>query len=416
MLRALGDYGRLMIWPVNLHMERDVVDGNSFRDMAHWRQSIAVEYLSIGGLLLTAALLFGSLRKGPARPIRVFGAGWFLITYLPISNIVSLNATVAEHWLYLPSVGFLIFVGGCYLELPKFAAKIALPVCCLLVLGLSARSIGRSGDWATEEGFYKNNLLAGGTSPRMCVNLAAIYSERGENAKAENLLRKVLQADPGYIVAQNNLASILAKNGRSAEAEKIFVSASKSSPQERATYPRTWSAMLNLAYMAHTRNDDQEALTILEKARHEYPGTWNLVRLETELLRKTKGAAAALPIIEEFVKDHNWHCEAFIALGRLSWESGDSAGAEKAFCRASWLDVHDPEALSALALLRLQQNRLEDALEVQTRAVSRKPDQVRPSLLLSDILTKMGRTAEAKAVMDRVSGLQDIARAHSSLD
>jgi hypothetical protein len=31
------------------------------------------------------------------------------LTYLPTSNLFGLNATVAEHWLYLPSVGFLIF-------------------------------------------------------------------------------------------------------------------------------------------------------------------------------------------------------------------------------------------------------------------------------------------------------------------
>lgn len=416
MLRALGDYGRLIVWPANLHMERDVVDGSSLRDTTHWRQSIRVEYLSIAGLLVAVILLFGAFRKGPAQPIRIFGAGWFFITFLPISNLFNLNATVAEHWLYLPSVGLIAFAAGCYLELPQFGKRIALPIVCVIVLGLSARSFVRSTDWVTEETFYRQTLLAGGTSPRMCVNLATIYSQRGETAKAENLLRKVLGADPTYLVARNNLAAILSVRGQRAEAEQMFDSASKTTQEERATYPRTWAAALNLAHLAHTRNDDQSALAIIEKARRDHPGTWKLVSFQAELLRRTRGAQAALPIIEEFAKNHSWHCEAAIALGRLSWETGDVAGAEKAFRHASWLDVYDAEALSALALLRVQQNRLEDAFQTQRRAVSRQPDQARPYLLLSDILEKMGRPAEARAAIAQVNRLQALAQSQPAVN
>lgn len=416
MLRALGDYGRLMVWPANLHMERDVVDGDSLRDTSHWRRSVRVEYLSIAGLAVAAILLFGASRKGAAQPVRILGAGWFLITYLPISNLFSLNATVAEHWLYLPSVGFFIFAAGCYLEFPPLGRKIALPIVCAVVLGLGMRSFDRSGDWITEETFYRQTLLAGGSSPRMCVNLAAIYSKRGDTAKAESLLRKVLQADPTYLVARNNLAAILSGTGKTAEAEQIFDSASKTTQEERATYPRTWAAALNLAHLAHARHDDQSALAIIDKARHDFPGTWNLVSFQAELLRRTQGPEAALPIVEEFVKDHSWHCEAFIALGRLYWENGDAAGAEKAFRHASRLDVHDAEALSALALLRVQQNRLEDAFQMQRRAVSRQPDEIRPYLLLTDILQKMGRTAEAQAAIVRVSKMKAIAEASTAIN
>jgi Flp pilus assembly protein TadD len=410
MLRALGDYGRLMIWPANLHMERDLVNSDSLQDTAHWRQFIPLEYLSIAGLLVLATLLFGALRRGAARPIRLLGAGWFLIAYLPISNLFNLNATVAEHWLYLPSVGFLVFVAGCCLELPRGGRKVALTLACALVLGLSARSFVRSTDWVTAETFYRRTLLAGGTSVRMCVNLAAIYSNRGEKAKAERLLRKVIQIDPNYLVARNNLAGLLSERGQKAEAEQLFNSVSKPTSAERAMYPRTWSARLNLAGMAHARKDDQAALAIIDQAWSDYPGTWEVARYKAELLRTTRGAQAALPIVEKFTQDHSWHCNAFIALGRLYWENGDAARAEKAFRHASWLDVHDAEALSALAILQMQQNRFDDAFRTQSRAVSRQPDEIRPYLLLSDILQKMGRTADALAATAEVDRLKTLAQ------
>jgi protein O-mannosyl-transferase len=410
MLRALGDYGRLMIWPANLHMERDLGNTDGLRDTAHWRQAIQDEYLSVAGLLVAAALLFGASRRGAARPIRLFGAGWFVVTFLPISNLFNLNATVAEHWLYLPSVGFFVFVAGCCLELPRFGNRIALTVGCAVVLGLSARSFVRSSDWVSAETFYQRTLQTGGTSVRMCVNLASIYSKRGEKAKAERLLRKVLEVDPTYLVARNNLAALLSERGEKAEAEKLFNSASKPTSAERATYPRTWTARLNLAGMAHGRHDDQEALAIINQAWADYPGIWEVARFKAELIRTTHGAEAALPIMKEFTQAHSWHCEAFIALGRLFWESGDAASAEKAFRHASWLDLHDAEALSALALLQVQQSRFEDALHTQSRAVSRQPDEIRPYLLLSDILQKMGRTAEARAATAQVDRLKAFAQ------
>ena len=118
MLRSLGDYTRLMIFPGNLHMERSVVAPENYLSHDQWRHSAGIEYLSVLGLMCLGALLYGAFRAGPGRGLRFFGASWFLLGYLPISNLVDLNATVAEHWLYLPSVGFLIFVIGCALDLP----------------------------------------------------------------------------------------------------------------------------------------------------------------------------------------------------------------------------------------------------------------------------------------------------------
>jgi Flp pilus assembly protein TadD len=104
---------------------------------------------------------------------------------------------------------------------------------------------------------------------------------------------------------------------------------------------------------------------------------------------------------------------ASIALGRLFSEMGDVGKAEAAFRHASWLDVHDAEALNLMALLSVRQNRLDDAFQTQRRAVSRQPDQPRQYLLLSDILVKMGRTDEAHAALAQVTRLKAAVRTDS---
>ena len=410
MARALGDYGRILVWPSNLHMERTVFDPGSLQSRTNWRTDVSIEYLSIAGLLVAAGLIALAARKGAARRLRIFGAAWFLLAYLPTSNLFQLNATVAEHWLYLPSVGFLIFVVGCCLDLPTKARRVVAALACLACIGLGARSFIRSTDWITAETFYQRTLAAGGKSLRVAMNLGQVYSSKGEYAKAEALYRRVLQISPDYTVARSNLGEALFRQGKKQEAEAIFAEASKSSEHSRKEYPRTWIATLNLAHMRHREHDDAAALAILAKARADYPGVWELVSFESELLRELRGPDSALPLVRDFADAHWWHSGSFIALGRLWAEQGDAVKAEAALRHASWLDIHDAESLNLIAAMNLRQNRLEDACATQRRAVARQPDEPRQYILLSDILEKMGRTDEARSVLAQVTQMSALAR------
>jgi Flp pilus assembly protein TadD len=410
MLRALGDYGRLMVFPSTLHMERSVSDPASLASRDGWRRTIRFEYLSLAGAALLAVFAAGAFRKGAGRGARIFGASWFLLTYLPISNLFELNASAAEHWLYLPSVGFLIFLAGVVFDLPARSRRGAAALACVAVVALSARSAIRSSDWVDPETFYQRTFLAGGSSCRVGVNLAILYSKRGEYAQAEMILRKVLRVFPDYPVARNNLADVLLRQGKTKEAEAMFDSASRSAQEDRHEYPRTWAAALNFARLRHKEKDDQTALAVMEKARVDYPGIWDLISFEAELRRENYGPAAALPVVQDFSRAHWWHSAASIALGRLHSEMGDVTKAAAAFRHASWLDVHDTEALNLMALLSVRENKLEDACETQRRAVARQPCQPRQYLLLSDILTRMGRTDEADAALAQITRLQATAK------
>jgi Flp pilus assembly protein TadD len=410
MLRALGDYGRLMVFPSHLHIERTVVEPALWRSQASWRNASAIEYLSIGGVLVLGTLLFGAFRKGAGQRARLFGASWFLLTYLPVSNLFDLNATVAEHWLYLPSVGFCIFLAGILFDLPTRYLRSTVAFACLAVAGLSVRSAIRSSDWVDPETFFRRTFAAGGSSSRIGVNLAVIYAVRGEHAKAEAILRKVLQAFPDYPLARNNLGIALSRQGKTKEAEAMFETANNSAAPEKGGYPRTWDAARNLARLRHKEKDDVAAFSILERARRDYPGNWELISFQAQMIHEIEGPAGALPVVKNFVREHWWHAGASITLGGLFLEMGDLPQAEENFRHASILDVHDPEALNLIVLLDVRQNKLEDACRTQRRAVTRQPDQPRQYLILADILTRMGRVDEARETLAHVSRLESMAR------
>lgn len=414
MLRALGDYGRLMVFPSQLHVERTVLKPTAERGEAGWRNAVAAQYLTGAGMLVLGALLVGAFRKGAGQRMRLFGAGWFFLTYLPISNLFDLNATVAEHWLYLPSVGFLVFLAGVLFDLPQRHLRSAAVFACLAVVALSVRSVIRSSDWVDPETFFRRTFAAGGSSSRIGVNLGVIYAMRGQHAKAEEILRKVLQVFPNYPLARNNLAIALSQQGKTEEAEAMFETANILAPPDKGGYPRTWEAARNLARLRHKEKDEVAAFAILERAHRDYPGNWELIALQAEIVREMKGPGGALPIVQDFVREHWWHAGASIALGGLFAEMADSPRAEEAFWHASILDVHDPTALNLIALLKVSQNKLEDACAVQRRAVARQPDQPRQYLILADIFEKMGQADEARAALAQAAHLQAIVKMHAS--
>lgn len=415
MTRALGDYARLLIFPTNLHMDRTVFNAAGIRSNADWRQAIGTEYLSITGLLFLLALIGGSIKRGRAQTMRVFGAAWFTAGYLPISNLIQLNATVAEHWLYLPSVGFFIFLVGCAADLPLRYRR-GLTVCAVAaVAALGVRSFIRSTDWVNEATFYQRTLASGGTSGRVVANLARIYSVRRDYPAAEKMLRRVLELAPDYPIALNNLGDLLFRQGKMAEAESMFRRSAKVGV-EHNQYPRPWIAAVNFAILRHKAKDDEQALATLEAQRTAHPNVWDIVSYEADMLRQTKGADAALPLVKDFVRANWWHYGAALALGRLYAQKGDVDLADKALRHASRLDVHDAQALSLIASIRMGQNRFDEAYSLQQRAIARQPDEPRQYILLSNILEKMGRDEEARAALAHVSQLRVLAESETLLN
>ena len=411
MLRALGDYGRLIVWPSRLGMERNVFEPENYRTLLSWRSSASAEYLSVLGLVVLSALVYGACKRGAGQRMRVFGVVWFFAGFLPISNIVDLNATVAEHWLYLPSVGLLLFLAGCALELPLHKRGLVTTAAMLAVCALGVRAYSRSTDWMEPRTFYERTMASGGTSVRVAVNLAVIYKNDGQYARAESALRHVLQLVPDYPIARHNLADVLYKEGKEAEAKALLNETNAAAQETRKDYPRTWMAALKLATVRVDEHNEPGAIEILEQARRDYHEAWELVSAETELLRRQSGPDAALRVLAPFAQSHWWHYDATVAMAQLLAAKGEADAAAEELRFASWLDVHDTHALNLLAAMRFRQGRFADAYAAQQRAVARQPDEPSQYRFISQILDAMGRKSEAHLADAKMASLELGARA-----
>ena len=99
----MAEYAGLLVAPVTLRMERDVSTKPRDTFEATMQNARLREYQTLAGVLLLVGFGAVACARGGARPSAALCLGAFVIAYVPISNVFSLNATVAEHWLYVPS-------------------------------------------------------------------------------------------------------------------------------------------------------------------------------------------------------------------------------------------------------------------------------------------------------------------------
>lgn len=140
---AFAGYIRILFMPYGLHMEygRKVFYFNDPR--------------VIIGLLLFALCVYFIFNRRKARGEAFFFAAWFIAGLIPVSNIFPMGAYMAEHWLYLPSVGFYAVIASAVVRLPK-AAAVALSA--VILLGLTAATAKHNRYWADPEVFYTRTL------------------------------------------------------------------------------------------------------------------------------------------------------------------------------------------------------------------------------------------------------------------
>src|SRR5439155_11463640 len=106
--RAVAEYAGLIVFPLNLHMDRDVETQPSGFNEASLARAAWRELQTLLGLVLIAAFFYWVIRARKRSPAVFISLLFALIAYLPVSGVVALNATAAEHWIYLPSAFFFL--------------------------------------------------------------------------------------------------------------------------------------------------------------------------------------------------------------------------------------------------------------------------------------------------------------------
>ena len=178
--------------------------------------------VSTGLFGVVVAAVVGIILKAPRshRRLLLLGAGWFGITLLPVLNIVPLIneyslILTAEHFLYLPLIGVLLFtmgLGDLFLSVfpERQRAILAKGGVCLLAVILGAATIRQSTCWAGEIPLFERTVRFEKDFGRAHILLAKAYYKNGEYAKAIATYRRALAIMDGYLakVGSQPVASV----------------------------------------------------------------------------------------------------------------------------------------------------------------------------------------------------------------
>lgn len=407
MLRALGEYCGLMLAPVRLMMERTLGPDGIYASRQGWWRGIASEYLSVLGVLALLGAVWLCVRRGEATSLRRFGAVWFALAFVPISNLIPLNAQIAEHWIYLASIGFLLLIAGSVAMLPfrarRWCAVLALPA----VMALAVRTGFRAAEWADAERFARGTIANGGASARILVYLGEELGRKNRLQEQEALCRKTLTLYPDYMTARISLGLCLQKQGRVEEARPLLDIGRAGA--RVATVPRTWNAALNTAGQLHKERRSAEALTLVREWKPLHPHTWDLTGFEANVLRETEGPQAALAVVENYAHAHWWHLPSQLGMASLQREMGDFHLALATARHAQRLDIRGAAALDEAARNLAALGRFAEALESQAEAVARAPANPEYLDFFSAVLLQLGRRSEALAVRQKAETLASTA-------
>lgn len=333
--RAVAEYALLLVWPANLHMDRDVETHPDGPNDATYNAAAARELETIAGAVLICAFTYAAWRRR-ARDRATFACLLLAAAaYLPVSGIVALNATVAEHWIYLPSAFLLIAICRVAARLLDKSRRLRIAVAVALaavLFGMGTRTFIRNFDWKDERTFFARTIASGGDSARMLVNLANVEMNEGRFDDAQAHLTRALAKEPDLPFALLGAASLAIRRHDFPAAHGWLDRAAKHEIIEAQAQ--------ELRVVLHHHERGETDLVRMRLAARTGPPFWPVEKRYVRALAENGMVAAAVSELRTVLSREPFRAESWELLGELLERGGDRAEAAQAFAMANELDVH----------------------------------------------------------------------------
>lgn len=334
--RAVAEYAGLLLFPVNLHMEREVeAQLSPGADMT----AVARRELQtlLGMSLLAAGIYWGVRARRRDRTVfalLVLG----VVSYLPMSGIILLNASVAEHWLYVPSAFLFLATTVAisrFFERHETRALVRHPIpvglaCWLLFLG--ARTFVRTFDWKDQRTFLERTIAHGGDSARMLINLGGFEFSEGRLDLAKKHLQAALRKEPDQPLAIINLAAIALKQNEFKVARELLTRATR--------MPLVEAHAHELRAVLENKENGRTNLLRLRLAARTGPPNWAIEKRYVKLLHEAGATPAAILELRTCLVTGWYRAETWQLLSQLFLKTGRAKEAAIALTYANNYDVH----------------------------------------------------------------------------
>ena len=314
---AFVNYIRILFLPFELHMEY----GNPLFEFTNSK-------VILGGILFALLAVYAIIKRKEARFVS-FSIFWFILSLLPSSNIYPIGAYMAEHWLYVPSIGFFLLLAKGIMSLHSY--RIGVLVTVSLLAFYSFVTVHQTDYWKELIPFYERTLKYNPDSPRLLNNMGVAYHDKGENEKAIEAYRKAIDLDPRYFETFCNLGTVYHDIKEYKKAEEMYKREIAINP----AYPKVYN---NLGALYNDSGEYGKAVLAYRKAIELRPDQMEIhfnLGLAYQHASKYKESITAYKRAIELKPDYP---NAYNDLGVSYHKSGKPERAVEAYGKALELD------------------------------------------------------------------------------
>ncbi|HET6370236.1 MAG TPA: tetratricopeptide repeat protein, partial [Nitrospiria bacterium] len=325
-------------------------------------------------LVFLLVLIAWGLKRGA---LPAFCGLWFFVTLLPVSHIIPHHELMAEHYLYLPSVGFVLLVAwgaeAAARRIPRQSAVVAVAVAVLLT-GYGVRTVLRNRDWKDDYTLWSRAVADDPNSRRAHANLGSALLNRGEYERGRKEFEEAIRIDPAS--------------------------------------PSGWIGIGRAdQLMGH--------LDLAEKELRK--GTEMTTRYDVrlylgEVLRAQGKLAEARDVLEDVARRNPVDVAPRIELAGIAMIQGREAEGLRMADEVLRVDPENPDALYLLGINELNHKRWIEARDTFVRLVKRRPDSAIGYYHLGLAESGLNRTEEARKAFAKAIALKpDYVAAHGEM-
>ena len=407
--KILVHYIKLLFYPVNLLADYSF---NSFP----LSQSV-FEPATFLSLLVLCALGLLAVKLLVINRLMAFAIIWFFVTLLPVCHIFPHHELLAEHYLYLPSFGFVLLMALILDQSLTFVRRryVLYTVFALVLVLLSARTINRNYDWKDSFSIWTKTVKTAPNCVRALNNLGIEYYKVKSNAQAEQYYQRAIAIQPTYEKAFYNLGNIYRleedynralemyekaaqlnpKNfrnhnnlGNAYAMMKNFDAAGKAFEKALECKPRYAEAHNNLGNIYRSQGNIDKAITSYEWAIRLKPlyedAHTNLVSIYAYRNQHEK----AIQILELTRRNNPAAPFVYKKLGILYEQTAQYDKAVSMYEQALSLEPGSADVHNNLGTLHARQNRHQQAIDHFQKALDSKPSLSEPHLNLANLYLK----------------------------
>jgi tetratricopeptide (TPR) repeat protein len=253
-IRLIG----LLFMPSKIHIEKSIPFSEGL-----------LQPSTLLSLVVFTAILIFMFKMKKRSEICFFGLGWFFVSLMPMANIVPINATIADHWLYLPGFGFLLAMIALVSNLIEKAkewklvlTKTALSIYILIIIVFSLLTVKQNTIWKDPLKFYQLALKYSPGSYRAHNEIGVIYLGRGQYDIAIPEFQAAVKLNSKFDQAYDNLGVAYDKSGNLREAVIQHENAIKINPYNAKTYNNLGNAYIKLGQLDKAIEAYNKALKI----------------------------------------------------------------------------------------------------------------------------------------------------------